>query len=224
MLTLPVVIDHLADMYGEPSIPAARSLFELVVRENVAYLVDDEARSRALEELRSRVGLSPEAIMTASDAVLESVTGHGILAEHQAGKLREIARITATEFDGDLEGVRELPPPRARRALMKFPSIGEPGAEKVLLFGHVYPVLGLDSNGVRVLGRLGMVAEARSYSATYREVQRLAAAHAERGIAWLIRAHLLLRQHGQESCKRTRPACGRCPLSRECAFAAATAT
>jgi endonuclease-3 len=103
---------------------------------------------------------------------------------------------------------------------MQFPSIGEPGAEKILLFGRVYPVLGLDSNGVRVLTRLGLVEEARSYSATYRGVQRLALQYAERGIDWLQRAHLLLRQHGQELCKRAHPACGRCPLSAECAFGA----
>jgi endonuclease-3 len=146
------------------------------------------------------------------------VTGHGILAQQQATKLREIARITARDFDGDLERVRALPLPAARRALTKFPSIGEPGAEKILLFGRVYPVLGLDSHGVRVLTRLGLVVEARSYSATYREVQRLSAPLADRGFEWLIRAHILLRQHGQELCKRSRPACDRCPVSQECRF------
>jgi endonuclease III len=223
MLTLPAAIDHLAEVYGEPSMPEARPLFELVLRENVAYLVDDAARARAFDALRSRVGLAPEALLAAPDSALESVTGHGILAEHQAEKLREIARITTGEFDGDLERVRALPLPAARRTLMKFPSIGEPGAEKILLFGRVYPVLGLDSNGVRVLTRLRLVVEGRSYSATYREIQRLAAPLADRGFEWLIRAHVLLRQHGQELCKRTRPRCDRCPLSGECAFYATAA-
>jgi endonuclease-3 len=221
MLALPEVLDHLAEVYAEPTIPAPRPLYELVVQENVAYLVDDAARQRAFDTLRTEIGVEPGAMLAASDAALESVTRHGILAEHQASKLREIARITRETFAGDLESVRGLSLPQARRALMKFPSIGEPGAEKVLLFGHVYPVLGLDSNGVRVLTRLGLVAEARNYSTTYRGVQRLAMEFAERGIDWLLRAHLLLRQHGQELCKRTRPACDRCPLSRDCAFSLA---
>jgi endonuclease-3 len=221
MLSLPDVLDHLAQMYGEPTIPAPRPLYELVVQENVAYLVNDAARQRALDTLRTEIGIEPEAMLTASDAALQSVTGHGILAEHQASKLREIASITREAFAGDLESVRRLPLPQARRALMKFPSIGEPGAEKILLFGHVYPVLGLDSHGVRVLTRLGLVVEARNYSATYRGVQRVALEYAERGIDWSLRAHLLLRQHGQELCKRTRPACDRCPLTRQCAFSLA---
>jgi endonuclease III len=218
MLTLPEALDHLADLYGEPVIPAPRPVFELVLRENVAYLVDDETRSRSLELLRAEVGLTPDAILFASDASLTSATGHGILAEHQADKLRAIARITRDTFGGDLETLKEQPLPQARRALRKFPSIGEPGAEKILLFAHAYPVLGLDSNGVRVLTRLGLVVEARGYSATYRGVQRLGAEFASHGVEWLIRAHLLLRQHGQELCKRTRPMCDRCPLNLACAF------
>jgi endonuclease-3 len=220
MLALPEVVDHLAEVYGEPALPPARPLFELVLWENVAYLVDDAARARAFDTLRGEIGLAPDALLSASDAALESVTGHGILAGQQAAKLREIARIARETFGGDLESVRELPLPRARRALTQFPSIGEPGAEKILLFGHVYPVLGLDSNGVRVLTRFGLVAEARNYSATYRAVQRLALEYAERGINWLQRAHLLLRQHGQELCRRSLPACERCPLNAACVFAA----
>jgi endonuclease-3 len=212
------VVDHLAGVYGEPRLPPARPLFELVLRENVAYLVNDLERERAFAALRSDVGLTPEAILGASDAQLEAVTGHGILAEHQANKLRKIAALAVDDFGGDVESVRSLALAPARRALTKFPSIGEPGAEKILLFGRAYPVLGLESNGVRVLTRLGLVAEARSYSATYRDVQRLVASYTDRGYDWLIRAHLLLREHGQELCKRTKPQCPRCPLSGHCAF------
>ena len=79
-------------------------------------------------------------------------------------------------------------------------------------------MLGLDSNGVRVLTRLGLVPEARSYSATYRGVQRLGTEYAVRGCEWLIRVHVLLREHGQELCKRTRPRCDACPLATQCAF------
>jgi endonuclease III len=218
MLTLPVLLDHLAAVYGEPEMPPERSLFELVLWENVAYLADDAARAQAFASLRANVGLDPEALLTASDLALEAVTGHGILAPHQADKLREIARLTRDEFGGDLEVLRGEPLARARRALMRFPSIGEPGAEKILLFGRAQPVLGLESNGVRVLTRVGLVREARNYSATYRSVQRFVDQFADRGFEWLIRAHLLLRRHGQQLCRRSRPLCDRCPLSDECAF------
>lgn len=218
MLSLPEVIDHLAAAAGPPALPPAAPLFELVLRQNVAYLVDDDQRARAFDVLRADVGLEPEAILGASDAALAAVTGHGILAAYQADKLRTIARIARDDFHGDLQLVAHLPLREAKRALMRFPSIGEPGAETILLFGRVQPVLGLDSHGVRVLTRLGLVTEARSYSTTYRAVQRLVAPLAERGFDWLIGTHLLLRQHGQSLCRRTHPQCERCPLNSACAF------
>jgi endonuclease III len=218
MLTLPELLNHLAAVYGEPSMPPERSLFELVVFENVVYLADDAARARAFELLRANVGVDPDSLLAASDATLEAATGHGILAAHQSNKLRQIARLTRDEFGGDLERLRGLHFARARRALMRFPSIGEPGAEKILLFARAQPLLGLESNGVRVLTRVGLVQEAKSYSATYRSVQQLVLQFADRGYDWLIRAHLLLRQHGQELCRRSRPRCDSCPVSNECAF------
>ena len=219
MLELPALLDRLAAVYGEPPRAPDRGLYELVLLENVAYLTDDAQRSAAFRALARGIGTRPEAIAAAPDAALEAVTGHGILAPHQAEKLRTIARLSIDDFGGDLDAaVRPLGLRQAKRALMKFPSIGEPGAEKILLFARFHAVLGLESNGVRVLARVGLVAEAKSYSATYRAVQQLGAPFVDFGMEWLIRAHQLLRQHGQELCKRNRPLCERCPLSDACAF------
>jgi endonuclease III len=215
---LEEILDRLASVYDEPAAPPARTLLELVLLENVAYLVDDEGRGRAFDALRSRVGTEPAQILAAPDEALVAIAAPGILPEHQADKLRTIARIALDDFGGELESLRDLPLAQARRALMRFPSIGEPGAEKILLLGRSHPVLGLDSNGVRVLTRLGLVREAKSYSATYRAVQTFAEPFTTFGLPWLIRAHQLLRQHGQELCRRAHPHCDRCPLTDTCAF------
>jgi endonuclease III len=218
MLPLAQILDRLATVYGEPSLPPRRTLFELVLLENIAYLADDERRERAFRHLQTGIGLRPAQILAASEEALLAVTGHGILPEHQTEKLRQIARLALEHFDGDLDSIRSMPLPQARRALARFPSIGEPGAEKILLLGRSHAVLGLDSNGVRALTRLGVVPEAKTYAATYRSVQAALAPYQSQGFDWLIRAHRLLRQHGQELCRRTRPRCDRCPLADNCAF------
>jgi endonuclease-3 len=64
------------------------------------------------------------------------------------------------------------PLPEAKKALKKFPSIGDPGAEKILMLSRSYPVLALESNGLRVLLRIGFAEEKKSYSASYRGVQQ----------------------------------------------------
>jgi endonuclease-3 len=212
------ILDRLATVYGEPSAPPRRTLLDLVLFENIAYLADDERRERAFGHLQAEIGLGPEQILAASEEALLAVASQGILPENQAEKLRRIARLALDQFDGDLDSVRSMPLQQARKALARFPSIGEPGAEKILLFGRSHCVLGLDSNGVRALTRLGVVHEAKTYAATYRSVQAAVAPYQSRGFDWLIRAHQLLKQHGQELCRRTRPHCDRCPLTDECAF------
>lgn len=133
-------------------------------------------------------------------------------------RLREIALITLQEFGGDLREVISRPLAQAKKALMKFPAIGEPGAEKILLFANAYPVLALDSNGLRVLVRLGFGDEHKSYVATYRSAQRAAQAELEDDCALSKRAHLLLRMHGKSRCKRTKPKCDSCPLTNLCEY------
>ena len=211
MPSIEHVLLALASDYGEPSPPPLRSVFELLVLENVAYLVDDAARERAFAALKANVGVQPRQLLAASDEALRSVTGAGILADHQIGKLRRIAQLA---LEDDPELVRTLPLRDAKRVLMRYPSIGEPGAEKILLCARSHPVLGLESNGVRVLTRLGLVKEEKSYSRTYRNVQAFAAGMSGN----LIRVHQLLRQHGQELCRRTNPKCAACPLRDGCGY------
>jgi endonuclease III len=125
------------------------------------------------------------------------------------------------EFDGDVRSALKLPLPKARKALQKFPGIGEPGAEKILLFTRSYPVLGLESNGLRVLLRLGFGEEKKNYSASYRSVQEAIKDQLSDDYDWLMSTHILLRQHGRELCKTNRPLCGECPVRKGCAYGSA---
>ncbi|HEV3005174.1 MAG TPA: hypothetical protein VGX78_11975 [Pirellulales bacterium] len=218
-IPLTQVVERLRTYYGKPKPPKLAGPWEMILWENVAYLADDDRRRRAFETLNVRVGTKPEQIITASDEALVEVTRHGILAGQFAKKLRRCAQIALEEFDGDLRGVLKLVFPKAKKALQKFPGVGEPGAEKILLFSRAYPVLALESNGLRVLLRLGFGEEKKSYSTTYRLVQKAAEEEGmKKDYSWLIETHLLLRRHGQVMCKSSEPACAICPLAPDCAF------
>jgi endonuclease III len=215
------VVRQLQARYGEPE-PPVSDPWLLILSENVAYLANDERRKQALDLLQRDVGTDPEKILSASPNQLLRITGHGILAEQFAEKLRRCARILLEEFDGALGPVLKRPLDQAKRALRKFPGIGEPGAEKILLFCHACPILALESNGLRVLLRLGYGEEKRDYTATYRLVSEAVEPELERDCAWLIKTHQLLRRHGQELCKRSKPLCEQCPVNSACAFFQAT--
>lgn len=211
------VLDALRAFYGRPK-PPISDPFALILYENVAYLADDARREEAFRLLKERTGLAPARILAAPRELLQDVTGRGILPGGRAEKLREIASIALEEFGGDLGAVVRRPPKEAAKALRKFPSIGEPGAEKILLFSRQIPVLALESNGLRVLLRIGYGKEEKSYAASYRSAQRGAAPEAPGGFDALIEGHQLLRRHGQELCRRSSPLCERCPVARECDY------
>jgi len=213
------IIAKLRVFYGAPDPPKTTDPFEMILLENVAYLVGDEQREEAFDALRDRVGLSPVDIVTAHDEKLLEVTRlGGMLPSGRVEKLRRIANIALQEFEGDLQSVLKQPLAKAKHALKKFPGIGDPGAEKILLFTRTHPVPALESNGLRVLLRLGYGEERKSYSATYRAAQEAVKPELKEDFDWLIEAHQLLRRHGQELCRRSQPLCPSCPLKLDCRY------
>ncbi len=216
---LQKIVARLGKHYGNPKPPISTDPFELILLENVAYLVSDERREEAFKTLRKHAGTKPHEILAAShENILRATNLGGMHPEGRVGRLREIALIAMNEFGGDLTQALKLPLPKAKQALRKFPGIGEPSAEKILLFARAYPVLGLDSNGLRVLLRLGFGEEKKNYTATYLSVREAVKDQLSEEYDWLINAHVLLRQHGKELCKTNAPVCEKCPVRRVCRY------
>ena len=216
---LQTIISQLAAHYGKPGSPITTDPFELILLENVAYLVSDERRAEAFKTLRKKAGVKPHEILAASpDDILQATKLGGMRPEQRVSRLKEIALIAMNEFGGNLKQVLKLPLPKAKQALRKFSSIGEPSAEKILLFARAYPLLGLESNGLRVLVRLGFGEEKKNYTATYRAVQEAIKDQLKDDYDWLISSHILLRRHGKELCKTSAPLCEKCPVRKSCAY------
>ncbi|HZD32543.1 MAG TPA: hypothetical protein VE779_12880 [Candidatus Angelobacter sp.] len=223
LLTFATLIDRLAQHYGEPAPPVVTEPFAMILWENVAYLANDAKRAEAFDELQTKVGLAPRDIRKAKDSVLLAIASKGIVPANTVEKLRRAAQIAHDSFDDSLAPILNKPLAAAKKDLRKFPAIGEPAAEKILLFNRRHSILALESNGLRVLVRLGYAPEHRNYATMYKNVQRALAPQLPDDRAALIRAHQLLRQHGQETCKRTSPLCGNCSLRTNCAYFRETA-
>ena len=211
-------IRTLRSYYGRPE-PPSNDPFELVLLENIAYLGTSARRRAALDLLRRTVGTAPAQILGASRAALERVTAHGILKSRFASKLRNCAQIAMESCDGDLAATLQRESiERARRLLRRFPGIGAPGADKILLFSGHLACLAPESNALRVLVRLGCIGEDKSYARLYRAGVAAGEQLAAR-IPVLRDAHLLLHRHGETLCKRSAPHCAECPLAETCAYA-----
>jgi hypothetical protein len=125
-VALPALLDLLEAAGGSPDPPRTADGWELVLAENVAYLVDDERRWEALEQLRRTIGLEPKHILAATDAELRAVV-IGMRPDERISRLRRCAELALTNA-----------PWRA------YPGIGAPGAERIDLFSAARPVLSLD--------------------------------------------------------------------------------
>ena len=213
------LINRLQKHYGVPELPPAKGPFELVMWENCCYLLSDERRTAVFEGLRAQVGLHAEAIWKADQAkLLPLARMGGMRPETRVFRWREIARITLEQFEGDLDRILQGPYAKAKKALKQFPTIGDPGAEKILMFCGAAPGLPLEWNGNRVLTRVGYGRSQKNYGAMYRSVQDAIGPELPKDAAALARAHLLLREHGKTLCRNNGPLCGECPVVELCEF------
>jgi endonuclease III len=150
------MVQRLRAAYGAPKPLPTSDPFELVLWENAVYLLSDERRQKVFDLLRERVGLKARDTLAAQPATLVAIAKlGGMRPEVRVERWLSIARITLVEFQGDLGNAVRLPLKQAKKALQRFPTIGEPGAEKILMLSKSHAVLGLDSNGLRVLVRVG---------------------------------------------------------------------
>ena len=220
-LSFPAILDRLAHIYSCDA-PRAGALM-LVLWENIGYLIDDSRREELLREFGQRIGLVAARIARAPDALLLDIARRGgMQPETRVERWRRIADIILSECSGDLDArLRELPVVRAHKLLKKFPSIGDPGADKILLFCGLDARPALDSNGLRMLVRLGFIEAGASYAASYKSAIAFIAEASGGDRNRLVSAYLLLREHGRMLCKRSAPHCTACPLDGACAHAPA---
>lgn len=216
------IVARLEAAHGTPEPPLVSDPFAAAVLESAAYLVDDERRRRVFERLRDAVGITPEALLAIPEAELARlIADGGMLPAHRAAKVQKAAAVAAEIGVDELR--RQAAAGTGGRLLRRFPGIGEPGADRLQLLAHGKRTLAPDSNALRVLVRLGFGAESDDYAKTYRSATAAVAPRLPADFDWLIRAHQLLRRHGQQVCRRTGPRCEVCPLTRLCAWYAGTA-
>jgi endonuclease III len=213
--SLAEVVGLLKRHHGSLPVPPSSDPFELILWENIAYLASPARKREAFEKLRSSIGTSPDRILAAGERDLRAVGAFGILKKATAAKLRTCARIAVELFAGDVKGALGEPIQSAVSRLKVFPSIGTPGAERVLLFAGRIAALSPESNGIRVLGRVGMIPQDTSYGRMYSAARSLSLG-TRRKPAWFQEAHILLQEHGRTLCRRKAPQCPECPLRKIC--------
>lgn len=227
---LDEVLESLEQLYGPQKFPGPTDPYEMILYVNSGYPATDASCAKGFDALKREVGLKPEKILSAPKAKLAKLLRlGGIVPELRAGRLKEVARGVKEEFGGNLAAVlkkclqEEKKQPgkgirAAKKMLQKFPVIGEPGAEKILLFSELAPVAAAPSAFVEVPVRLWFGQPGKNYAADYRRAQEVLSAGLPETFPARQRAYLLFKKHGQEICKRSKPKCEICPLTGNCTY------
>lgn len=218
-LLIPELLRQLESFYGkqEPCWPTDPYLF--LVWWHCGYPASDGACARGWESLNREIGIEPQQLLAASPAHLATaLRPGGMVPKLRAMRLKDIAARVEDEFGGDLRASLVGSIPEVRKALKKFPNISDPGADRILLFGGIAPAAAVPSNCPHVLVRVQRGQERENYGVTYREAQQAIEAEIPEKFDARARAYLLLKRHGQDLCKRTKPKCWQCPVSSSCAF------
>ena len=92
------------------------------------------------------------------------------------------------------------------------------GADRILLHARLFPVFGLETNGLRVLMRLGFGTPVKDHAGTYRSVLAALDALLPADMDRLSRAERTLRAHGLLICTRSARRSGTCSLLPYCRF------
>jgi endonuclease-3 len=216
-ITLAEILERLEGFYGrqEPDWPTDPYLF--LVWWHCGYPASDVVCAKGWQSLNRHIGSRPAQLLAAPTTRLaNALAAGGMVADVRAQRLQEIATRIQHEFGGDLRRHLLGPLKVARKILKTFPSIGDPGADRILLFAEIAPLAAIPSNCPHVLVRLRSGREQQNYTAIYREAQRQIAAEVHENFQSRKRAYLLLKRHGQELCKSTNPKCDRCPVNSCC--------
>ena len=221
MPVLSDILDTLESVHGKQHVRWPVDPYQFLVWWHCGYPPSEERCSRGWESLKSEVGITPAQLLSATSSRLSAaLEPGGLVPQLRATRLQEIARRVRDEFGGDLRArLAALGSAERRRALKTFPGIGEPGADRILLFGNIAPVAAVPSNCPHVPLRIGAGREATSYGASYAQAQQLLVSSVPQTFAALTRAYLLLQQHGRVLCKRESPKCKVCPVAISCAYA-----
>jgi endonuclease-3 len=217
--SLPQVLDKLEAHYGRQTPQWPTEPYDFMVWWHCGYPASDAACAKGWAALNAAMQISPEALLAAKPAQLAAaLKAGGMVPELRAMRLKEIAARVKDLYGGDLRAALAVPAQRARKILKQFPNIGDPGADRILLFAGIAPLAAVPSNNVQVLVRIFYGKERENYGLNYRQAQQSIEEELPAKFDARTRAFLLLKIHGQELCKRTKPKCEQCPVNGDCAY------
>jgi endonuclease-3 len=144
---------------------------------------------------------TPAAMAAADRAVLEGIIGPLGFFRAKTESLLKLSAALVERFDGEVPGRLE--------DLVTLPGVGRKTANVVLGNAFGVPGITVDTHVGRLVRRLGWTAEEDPVKVEHAVGELVPARE------WTMLSHRLI-FHGRRTCFARKPACGACPVARDC--------
>ncbi len=205
------VYNRLFAQYGPqgwwPSDGPFETVVGAVLTQNTAWVNVD----KALANLRAADAMSPAAIRAMPESSLAELVRPSGYFNTKAKKLKAIAKHLAS-YDDDLERWRNRQAKELRAELLSVYGIGPETADDIVLYAADLPSFVIDAYTQRILNRVGVLPEKR----TYEDYQALFEDNLPHEATLFNEYHALLDAHAKLVCRKRAPDCAKCVLRDLC--------
>ncbi|MCX8206030.1 MAG: endonuclease III domain-containing protein [Candidatus Micrarchaeota archaeon] len=195
--------------YGRQHWWPAETPFEVCVGAILTQNTSWKNVEKAIANLRKMRLLSPEAMLSCEDGVLEAAIRPAGFYSQKARRLKEFCKQVSL---GELDkmGIAE-----ARKKLLSVHGIGKETADSILLYALGKPIFVVDAYTRRIYERItGESAAHIRYDELREQFEGALGGSAQK----YNEMHALLVEHAKLYCTKSCPKCGACPLKPMCTY------
>jgi endonuclease III related protein len=168
----------------------------------------------ALQNLRDADALDPAVLLDMPQDVLADLVRPSGHFNVKARKVQSFCEAVMFDGRGSVDTLLEGEPDEVRTRLLAIWGIGPETADAMTLYAARKSTFVVDAYAYRIFERLGCPPGPRKYD-VYRE---FLLSRVGPDVVMLNEWHALLVRHGQQTCTKSRPKCGECPLLGRCDF------
>lgn len=201
-------------MYGRQAWWPAESPFEVMVGAILTQNTNWTNVEKALFNLKQKVILAPEKILSLSQSELEVCLKPAGYFRVKSQRLLAYCRWYLAQ--SGYQGLQELTTTILRECLLKVHGIGPETADDILLYAFGRPVFVIDAYTRRLLQRLQLIKGDEKYEV----LRSLFESNLSKRVDLYKQFHALIVLHAKHYCHKRRPNCAPCKLAQFCFYKA----
>lgn len=212
--SLMEIYDILLEHFGPRGWWPGDSQLEIILGAVLTQAVAWKNVEKAIYNLKTAELMSLDCLNDVPEDVLADLIRPALYNRQKARKIKELVKFISYQYNLSLDTMFNMPLTDLRKELLGVWGIGPETADSILLYAGNYRIFVIDAYTRRIFYRLGKVREGITYS----EMQDFMHQYVIPEVAIYNEYHALLVALGAKYCKKNRPLCSSCPLSKCCKY------